>query len=37
VAIGAGFVPDAAPVDSTLRGEPTRDLVFRRRRAASGC
>jgi RimJ/RimL family protein N-acetyltransferase len=32
VAMGAGFVPDAVPVDSTLHGEPTRDLVFRRRR-----
>jgi RimJ/RimL family protein N-acetyltransferase len=36
VAIGAGFVPDAAPVESTLRGEPTRDLVFRRRRPPPG-
>jgi RimJ/RimL family protein N-acetyltransferase len=32
VAIGAGFVPDAEPIDSTLHGEATRDLVFRRLR-----
>ena len=32
VAAGAGFVPDPAAIDSTLHGEPTRDLVFRRRR-----
>jgi len=32
VAVGAGFIPDAAPIDSTLHGEPTRDLVFRRKR-----
>ena len=32
VAVGAGFVPDPEPVDSTLHGVPTRDLVFRRRR-----
>lgn len=36
VAVGAGFVPDAAPIDSTLHGEPTRDLVFRRRRPRGG-
>lgn len=36
VAIGAGFVPDTPPIGSTLHGEPTRDLVFRRRRPASG-
>ena len=33
VAVGAGFVPDPEPVDSTLHGVPTRDLVFRRRRS----
>ena len=34
VAVGAGFVPDGVPIDSTLHGDPTRDLVFRRRRTA---
>ncbi|GIK85247.1 MAG: hypothetical protein BroJett026_07280 [Betaproteobacteria bacterium] len=33
VAIGAGFVADREPVASTLHGDPTRDLVFRKRRA----
>ena len=32
VAIGAGFTPDREPVDSSLRDEPTRDLVFRLKR-----
>jgi RimJ/RimL family protein N-acetyltransferase len=32
VAMGAGFVPDPAAIDSTLHGEPTHDLVFRRKR-----
>jgi RimJ/RimL family protein N-acetyltransferase len=32
VAVGAGFVPDAAGLETTMHGEPSRDLVFRRRR-----
>ena len=35
VAVAAGFLPDPAPIASTLHGEPSRDLVFRLRRPAS--